>query len=181
MQDKVVVRFLDRRIAKGITQNFHPHKRFIDLKDHNSNEVKRVELRELKAVYFVKSFKGNPSYNVNNNVSRPDLGKRIKICFKDGEIFYGYTQSFSQNSMGFLVVPADPDCNNEKIFVNRDAADSITLVSESETIEKDQKKDPDDHIIMICPTCGIKNKLKISQKALKPKCGKCKKDLVMLV
>ncbi len=181
MQDKVVVRFLDQRIAKGITQNFHPHKRFIDLKDHNSNEVTKISLKELKAVYFVKSFKGNPAYNVNNNVSRPALGKRVKICFKDGEILYGYTQSFSQSSLGFLVVPADPDCNNEKIFVNREATDTISLVGEYEIDDHDRGKVEDGYVFMNCPSCGAKNRFKTTMKSLKPKCGKCKRDLVMLM
>ncbi len=179
MQEKVVVRFLDQRIAKGTIQNFHPHKRSIDLKDHSSDEVTKVSLRELKAIYFVKSFKGDPAYNDNNNISRPVLGKRVKICFKDGEILYGYTQSFSQNSLGFFVVPADPDSNNEKIFVNRDATDTIALVGEHDSDDHDRGKVENGYVFMNCPSCGVKNKFKATLKALKPKCGKCKKDLVM--
>lgn len=181
IQDRVVVHFLDRRIAKGMTGNFHAFKKFVDLKDNGSDAIRRVALNELKALYFVKSFGGNASYTVNHNVSRPELGKRVKIRFKDGETLCGYTRSFSQNNLGFLVVPSDPDCNNEKIFVNREATDSIAMISETEIVKDDQKKDAEGYHIVTCQTCGIRNKLTMSQRSKRLRCGHCKRDLVVPV
>jgi hypothetical protein len=180
-QDKVVVHFLDRRIAKGMTDNFHAFKKFVDLKDNGTDTVRRVALNELKALYFVKSFGGNAAYAVKHNVSRPELGKRVKICFKDGETLCGYTRSFSQNNIGFLVVPSDPECNNEKIFVNRDATDSIAMISETEIVKDDQKEASVDYIVVACQTCGVRNKVKMSQRSQRHRCGRCKRDLVVSV
>jgi hypothetical protein len=39
------------------------------------------------------------------------------VHFKDNEKMVGYTLGYSSTRAGFILFPADPDCNNEKVFV----------------------------------------------------------------
>jgi hypothetical protein len=61
--NKIVARFADGRIRKGYTWDFSPNKRIFHIViDHNGQptELEELDLADLKAVYFVKTFAGNP-------------------------------------------------------------------------------------------------------------------------
>jgi hypothetical protein len=61
---KVVVRYSDGRIIKGGTKDFFPNRnRFhLSLADKPSREAVEVFVNDLKAVYIVRDFIGDPSY-----------------------------------------------------------------------------------------------------------------------
>ncbi|GBE31890.1 hypothetical protein BMS3Bbin05_00793 [bacterium BMS3Bbin05] len=183
MQNKVVVHYLDHKIIKGNTGDFFPHKQHFHLAVNETNEVIIVEIKDLKAIYFVKSFEGNPDYREKGNVGRSGVGKRIKVVFKDGETTFGYTQGFSQDRIGFMVFPADTESNNERIFINKAATEDISMVKDVTVTASggdDEKKDSviDEDVIISCSSCGVKNRLKTSKIILKPKCGRCGKALI---
>ncbi len=186
MQNKVIIRYLDHKLLKGTTSDFFPHKQYMHLILNETKEVINVDIKTLKAIYFVKSFEGNPAYEEKTDIKRTGLGKRISVKFRDGEMLSGYTQGFSQERPGFHVIPADPDCNNERIFVNKAATVEIRLgndIDEPEKKkgpEKTEEDDPmaDELVTMTCPVCGVKNRLRSSKIMLEPKCGKCKQRLL---
>lgn len=128
MQNKVVLHFLDEKVLKGITNDFFPHKDFFHMTDNESGEVLEIDIFDLKAVYFVKTFEGNPNYRERDDVERKGFGKKIKLHFRDGETLIGYTQGFSPNRPGFFVFPCDPNSNNDRIFVVNAATDEIAFV-----------------------------------------------------
>jgi len=69
---KVVVRYADGRIIKGYTQDFLPTKpsflvRPIDI--DTSIDPVEVLIRDLKAVFFVRDFVGDPSHMDRKNYS----------------------------------------------------------------------------------------------------------------
>jgi hypothetical protein len=39
------------------------------------------------------------------------------VEFKDGEVLFGYTLTYTSQGIGFFVFPGDPESNNEKVFV----------------------------------------------------------------
>ena len=69
-----------------------------------------VRTAELKAVFFVKDFAGNPEYKhfEEFDASTPAIGRRIKVLFSDGELLVGTTQGYQLGRAGFFVTPADP-------------------------------------------------------------------------
>jgi len=75
----------------------------------------------------VKSFEGNPAYQEKTDIERVGLGKKIKVLFKDGETLVGYTQGYTPNRDIFIVFPADPDSNNEKVFVVTKSTNSVSF------------------------------------------------------
>jgi len=71
IQNKIVVRYQDRRIDKGVTSDFSPNRDLFHLLPIDAlPETKpfTVSMQELKAVFFVKTFEGNPGYNKKKRI-----------------------------------------------------------------------------------------------------------------
>jgi hypothetical protein len=117
MQNTVVVHFANGALIKGVTQNFFPNKERFHVTDRGTGEVKEVPMAELKAVFFVKSFDGDPAYRDLSDVERAGFGKKIQVDFSDGEVLLGYSHGFTPGRSGFFVFPVDPGSNNERVFV----------------------------------------------------------------
>jgi hypothetical protein len=122
IQNKIVLRYQDGHLMKGFTNDFMPNKEIFHLIPNGAVQgSKPVEVRtaELKAVFFVKDFGGNPQYKDKHEFdpARPLLGRKIQVTFRDGEILVGTTQGFQPNRPGFFVVPADSESNIERCFV----------------------------------------------------------------
>lgn len=128
VHNKIVAHFNDGKLLKGITHNFAPARNTFHIRLHDTNQLVEVDVTELKGVFFVKDFAGNSEYNDRNDVERHGYGRRIEVRFKDTETIVGYTYAYSPERTGFFIAPADPDSNNERIFVVRDATVAVNLV-----------------------------------------------------
>lgn len=117
MQNKVVVHCPGGPLLKGITNDFFPNKDTFHLTDDETGEVREVSLEGLKAVFFVKGFEGDSNYKERTDVERTGFGKKIQVDFEDGERLVGFTSGYAQDRRGFFVFPADPQSNNDRIFV----------------------------------------------------------------
>lgn len=126
---RVVARFLDGRILKGYTRNFDPRRRTFELFDPEAGkegEVINVRISDLKTLFFVRDFKGDPSYKERHEFEGPFTGRRMSLQFSDGEVMVGTTFGFDGERDGFFFFPADPRSNNEKAYVNGGAVKKIT-------------------------------------------------------
>ena len=117
---KVVARFVDGRIIKGFTQDFHPNRDRFHLQPVADGAGKPIEIRlkELKAVFFVKDFTGDSSFNERKEFldgAKPQ-GRRIEVTFGDGEVLVGSNLGYDPKRPGFFLFPADPGSNNLRIF-----------------------------------------------------------------
>lgn len=128
MQNRIIVRFTDGKILKGTTVDLLPNKSVFHLNENDTGAIHKIDIVNLKAIYFVKSFGGNKDYQDKNDIERVGLGKKIRVSFKDGETLVGYTQGYSANRSLFIVFPCDPDSNNEKVFVVTGATDNVVFV-----------------------------------------------------
>jgi hypothetical protein len=128
MLNKIIIRFANGKIMKGSTGDFFPNKEIFHISDMVNGEYHEINMKELKAVFFVKSFEGNPDYHERFDIERVGLGKKIMVHFKDNEKMVGYTLGYSPTRVGFILFPADPDCNNEKVFVIVAATNKICFI-----------------------------------------------------
>ena len=131
--NKVVARYQDGRILKGFASDFLPNKDMFHLALADSppgSKPVEVKVAELKAVFFVKDFAGNPDYKDSEefDASKPVIGRKIKVLFSDGELLVGTTQGYQQGRAGFFVIPADPRSNIERCYVVTAAAHRIVFV-----------------------------------------------------
>lgn len=115
---QVVVRYRDGRLVKGTTSNFLPARDRFHVQTPEGQMV-AVAQDELKALFFVRDFKGDPTRKESSQFSatRPALGRKIRVVFADGEEIVGTTQGYQPNRPGFFVFPADAGSNNERCYV----------------------------------------------------------------
>lgn len=118
--NKIVVHDKSGNILKGTTADFLPKKSLFHLAvgGVQSEEVQKIFMDNLKAIFFVKDFVGDKHYKETKEFSEClTAGKRIRAMFRDGEIVFGYTHALNLNQPGFFLVPTDPQSNNERIFI----------------------------------------------------------------
>jgi hypothetical protein len=129
---RLVVRYLDGRLLKGFTQDFHPSRVSFHLwpaLGPGAAEPILVPVSQLKAVFFVRDFDGNPRRVERNTFVGAHSGRRIEITFLDDEVMRGSTLSYRPDRAGFFITPADTSGNNLRVFVISAAVRHIRYVS----------------------------------------------------
>jgi hypothetical protein len=131
--NKVVARFADGRIVKGTTADFFPTKDRFHVAEATApagTKAVEVHMKDLKALFFVKDFAGNPKYDDRDEFdpSRPPAGHPIRVVFKDGEVLVGTTTGYQPARPGFFFVPADPESNIERCYLVAAATTEITFL-----------------------------------------------------
>ena len=129
---KVVVRRLDQQLIKGFVDTASYLKsNAIEMLDREGRTLS-VPLPEIKGVFFVREFDGNPQRSERKLFeSRPrTAGLWVQMTFKDRETLEGLLPGnlIELGPEGFLVTPADPYSNNLKIFVPRGALSDISVL-----------------------------------------------------
>ncbi len=118
--NRAVVAFLDGRRLKGYLFNFSTLREsfhlFADDKVQKEGGTD-VQMKDLKAVFFVKDFKGNPESQETAAVNPQQHGRKIEITFNDGETLTGTTEGYNPHRLGFFIFPSDPRSNNMRVFV----------------------------------------------------------------
>ncbi len=117
--NKVVVAYLDGRRVHGTVYDFSPLKETFRLVQGDSLHKKTTEisLKDLKAVFFVKDFRGNSKYKESQKIDEGKPGRQVEVSFFDGEKIVGTTQAHHPDHKGFFVFPADAKSNSLSIFV----------------------------------------------------------------
>jgi len=131
LANKVVVRYLDGRVLKGVTRDFAPTRdSFHVAHAEDDRQITEVSTAELKAVFFVRSFTGDPQHQKQSMPE--DLfrhpGRKLKVTFADGEVICGTTNPYVPGRPSFFLVPLDPEGNNERAFVFAHATTSVEIL-----------------------------------------------------
>ena len=125
--NNIVARYLDGRTVKGTSLNVDPNKPACHVR--TSAGPVEVQLSDLKALFFVKDVVGDPTHDEGTAPTHGDPrlvgGKPIAVEFADGERIIGATNRYPPNRPFFFMVPVDPESNNIRILINRDAATAI--------------------------------------------------------
>jgi hypothetical protein len=140
--NKVVVHDKEGNIIKGMTADFLAKKPFfhLHLGGVQGQEVREVFIANLKAVFFVKDFEGDPAYHEKKSFAEePKSGKPVQVVFNDGEHMFVYTHALNFGQPGFFLTPADPDSNNERVFVVYSSLTSMEVDGRPIDLEKSQK------------------------------------------
>jgi len=133
IQNKIVVRYADRRLQKGVTVNFSPDREIFHLGPPqlaSADPPKAVRIADLKAIFFVKDFGGNPYFEETKNFypGKAVFGRKIKVVFLDGELLVGSTTNYRRDRPGFFITPADPESNIERCFVVARAIKEVKFI-----------------------------------------------------
>lgn len=127
--NRVVVRYADGKVLKGTTGDFLPNKPLFHLYPNEGGDPVVVHCKKLKAVFFVRTFRGNPKrQDLRGFLAAPlkhKRGRKIAVRFIDGEIICGYTMTYGPGRSGFFISPADPRTNNLRAYVVTAALEEI--------------------------------------------------------
>jgi hypothetical protein len=132
-REKIVAHLKDGEICKGYTRDFDGLRPSFHVYSSENPVARsyRIELDELKALFYVRSWKGRPgrverSYSFAQEQS--STGRRAAVRFRDGERIWGYVLDEEPGDAGFFLIPANPEDNNLKIFVIHSAMEEISYL-----------------------------------------------------
>ena len=119
---KIVARYRDGKSLKGTTQNFFPNKPVFHvnrLGGTGPGDLIEVKLEDLKAVFFVRDFTGDPKHVERKQLAPGERtqGRLMAVTCKDGEVMVGTTTGYDPKRPGFFLFPIDPLSNNVRVFV----------------------------------------------------------------
>jgi len=139
--EKVVLRFNSGALLKGQLLDFSPERDRLVFKKTSAKGKVSINIQELKAIFFVKSYKGKSNYQEQKAyTARDTYNKKVFVKFKDGESLTGYLEGpipwekgffLSSKKMklkGFFILPTDKDSNNSKIFIINSSVRDVTVV-----------------------------------------------------
>jgi hypothetical protein len=97
----------------------------VSIETAEGGKKQSVPLSGLKALFFVKSFQGNPQYSeIKFFNGEPKIeGLWVHLTFADNE----KTEGIVHNSIsfltepGFLMKPPDPNSNNQAVYVLKES------------------------------------------------------------
>ena len=127
ISNKVVARFKDGTIMKGTTSDFSPNKSVFHLTVTNGSIVE-INIEQLKALFYVKDYKGNENRDDAYHDAVPGGGRKIQVEFFDNEVLIGFSQGYAANRPGFFVVPGDNENNNERIFIISSSTKKVSFL-----------------------------------------------------
>ena len=130
---KLVARYRDGKILKGSCTDFDPDKPEFHLLRRESGpggKKKKILLKNLKGLFFVKDFEGIPARQDDKDFSGapPLSGLKVEVMFTDGEKIVGTTTGYDPQRSGFFLFPADPQSNNIRIFVVMSAVKNVQFL-----------------------------------------------------
>jgi hypothetical protein len=128
MEQKIVVHVKDGAVHKGVTHDFSPRQTsFHVLPAEGGGVPVRVQLADMKAMFWVKDYLGNRDFVASKEFDPGSAteGRRAVLTFADGETVLGSVVEDDPTAPGFYFVPADRRDNNIRIFVVRNAVKEL--------------------------------------------------------
>ena len=126
---KVVVGYSNGKVIKGFTEDFFPNKERFHLfpADNPSGGAIEVSMNDLKAIFMVRDFIGDPLYKERKKYIEGEKpsGRKVEVTFIDGEVLVGSTLGYDPKRQGFFIFPADPKGNNIRAYVVSSAVEKI--------------------------------------------------------
>ena len=114
---------------------------------NTSGNVVAIDLKDIKAVYFVREFGDAEALSRKTFTSRPRTeGLWIRLKFKDNEVLEGMMPNDLSltTAEGFLINPPDLRSNIQRIFVPRSALESLTVLAVIGATHRRRKGAPTD-------------------------------------
>jgi hypothetical protein len=135
---KVVIRLGSGEVIKGyftvhveasleaiLDNSISSDSQSIMVKTAQTNESISVAWSEVKSIFFVKSFRGDPTRKgLRFYAKGPAVGEILaEIRFNDNEVIEGTIDNSAKHivGVGVLLYPSDPNSNNLMVYANKSA------------------------------------------------------------
>ena len=125
----VVVRYQDGSRLSGTTEDFVVGGSRFTVQQETGERISVDDFSGIKAIFFVKSLVGNSQYDEQKDFSiASQFGRKTVVIFNDREELRGYTLPGHTEHAWFFLFPVDPESNNAKVYVLREATKEIGYV-----------------------------------------------------
>ena len=133
-QEKLVAHFKDGAVARGYSRDFCPDGETFHLMSWDSEitSSRKIQVDQLKALFHVKSWGSTDrqsgrrkAFLAEPALTEAEAAPKTIVEFYDGEEIWGYSKGYQSEAPGFFLFPADPEDNNQKIFVVRSSLVNI--------------------------------------------------------
>jgi hypothetical protein len=132
MTNLIVARFSDGRIVKGRSLDVAQNRPTCHVRSPDGDMVE-VKLKDLKALFFVKSLDGDAKRVDGDDIPEDDPRLRgahlVEIKFRDGERIVGLAMRYPPTQPFFFLVPVDHTGNNLRILVNHSEVETMQAVT----------------------------------------------------
>ena len=135
----VAARYREGLVVKGRTTDFLPNRNHFHVAVDGVPRPVRIATADLKALFFIKTEKGNPDHEERKTFRHPgESWVKLWIVFEcDGEELAGWTMASLSGKNGFFMIPTDQESNIEKMFVFRSALKTIRKGPEAEAAARE--------------------------------------------
>ncbi len=128
---KVVVRLKDGEVLAGFAARDEIREDFRIL--DRRGKPKNFQLKEVKALFFVKDFQGDPEYQEIRFLNRKQGSDAVwvRIRFGDGETLEGRVENNLHlvAAPGFFLWPSDSETNNECAYIPKEALVEFSILT----------------------------------------------------
>lgn len=117
---KLVLHYLDGTVGAALSDIFPDGTESLRVETLEGRTI-GVDLRELKAAFFVKTFSGNADYErptERTHLQPRKQGPFVRVTFLDGEVLVGEVSREADLARGFYLEVLDPNDNNILVYVN---------------------------------------------------------------
>jgi hypothetical protein len=142
----LVVRYRDGRTVRGVCYalNIREVGFKLDMVDERGGSLGTMEdvaFRDIKAVFFVRSFDGKFDKSAVSEEWSPE-GRELVIQFEDGEILRAFAwKKYDGRDPRYYVIPEDRKSNNISILVEAAAVSGVFSPEEYVSIQEKQKEE----------------------------------------
>lgn len=137
IDNKVVARYLDGRVLKGVTRDFSPNRVSFHIEVHGTGEIVELRCRHLKALFFVRSLEGDSSRQTCGASSKVPPKRRrdarSRCAFATTSSSAG-TRSRGRRIATDFSCSSDAGGNNHRIFVISASTDEIKAGPQAESL-----------------------------------------------
>ncbi len=145
-RQRLVVHTRKGEVAYGVcfAMNLNHDSFKLDLMQRDGEPVGKTQafnFRDIKAVFYVKSFDGEFDKTKTYAEQKPE-GGGIVVVFEDGEVIKGHTyQAYHDEASRFHLIPEDAEGNNLSVLIERAAVKAIYTPEEYHELKKQEIRD----------------------------------------
>jgi hypothetical protein len=144
-RQRLVVRFKDGRIARGVCFALSPKENSFHLDETDeagisSGSTTQIKYSDIKAVFYVKSFDGKFDRTTRYREWTPE-GTEVVVEFNDGEVLRGSTlHPYRADDNRFHLIPKEEKTNNISVLIEASAVAKVYTPDEYEAKRKEVKE-----------------------------------------
>lgn len=129
---KVIVRTRDQQLFRGFSKAEFIDDQNVRIIDAKGNQ-QSFPLQDLKAVFFVRDFQGDPSYRAVRFFAKEDPAPWlwVQLTYQDGEIMEGRVRNSPAllDGAGFYLWLSDEGANNVLVYVVKSALKDFRVLA----------------------------------------------------